>query len=294
VSEPAIRDVSDTARWVAIYRAMESERPDALFRDPYARQLGGERGEEIVRRLPRGAATAWPMIVRTAVFDEIITRHVDPAGAAPADTVLNLAAGLDARPYRLALPPALRWIEVDLPAVLAYKEERLAAERAACVVERVPLDLADTAARRALFARVGAEARRVFVLTEGLLVYLPPESVASLAADLAAPASFRWWQTDLASPRLLRMLAKSWGKDLDAAKAPFRFAPAEGPEFFAPFGWRVAETRSTWEEARRLRRQPRGAWVYQLLTRLSPPKKREEIRRMSLYVLLENRRAEPA
>jgi methyltransferase (TIGR00027 family) len=290
VNEPAIRDVSDTARWVAIYRAMESERSDALFRDPYARRLGGERGEEIVRRLPGGAATAWPMIVRTAVFDEILLRHLDASGAAPVDTVLNLAAGLDTRPYRLALPPALRWIEVDLPAILAYKEERLAGERAACVVERVGLDLADAAARQALFARVGAEARRVFVLTEGLLVYLPPESVASLAADLAAPASFHWWLTDLASPRLLRRLVKSWGKTLDAAQAPFRFAPAEGPEFFTPLGWRVAETRSTWEEARRLRRQPKMVWFYELLTRLSPAKKREEIRRMSLYVLLENSR----
>ena len=43
--ENAIRNVSDTALWVAIYRAMESERPDAIFRDPYARRLGGERGK---------------------------------------------------------------------------------------------------------------------------------------------------------------------------------------------------------------------------------------------------------
>ena len=44
-----IRNVSDTARWVAIYRAIESERADALFNDPFARRLGGERGEAIVR-----------------------------------------------------------------------------------------------------------------------------------------------------------------------------------------------------------------------------------------------------
>ena len=49
-----IRNVSDTALWVAIYRAMESERPDALFQDPYARRLGGERGQAIVEALPCG------------------------------------------------------------------------------------------------------------------------------------------------------------------------------------------------------------------------------------------------
>src|SRR5690348_16508298 len=95
-----IRNVSDTALWVAIYRAMESERRDAIFHDPYARRLGGERGEAIVRSMPGGAATAWPMIVRTAVMDEIVLRCVQ----AGAKTVLNLAAGLDARPFRLDLP----------------------------------------------------------------------------------------------------------------------------------------------------------------------------------------------
>jgi len=72
----SIRNVSDTALWVAIYRAMESERSDAIFRDPHARRLGGERGEAIVRSMPNGAATAWPMIVRTAVMDEIVMRCV--------------------------------------------------------------------------------------------------------------------------------------------------------------------------------------------------------------------------
>src|SRR5437773_1190282 len=43
----AIRSVSDTALWVAMYRAYESERADALFSDPYARRLAGPRGEAI-------------------------------------------------------------------------------------------------------------------------------------------------------------------------------------------------------------------------------------------------------
>ena len=103
-----IRNVSDTALWVAIYRAMESERADALFQDPYARRLGGVRGAEIVASMPGGKATSWPMVVRTAVMDEIVMRCVQQGAA----TVLNLAAGLDARPYRLRLPPSLRWIHV--------------------------------------------------------------------------------------------------------------------------------------------------------------------------------------
>src|SRR6266545_7419005 len=121
-----ITHVSDTARWVAVYRAMESERPDALFRDPYARRLAGDAGEAIVRAMPQGRRWAWPMIVRTAVMDELILRAVARDGV---DTVLNLAAGLDTRPYRLPLPGGLRWIEVDFPDMLAYKQEQLAGEK---------------------------------------------------------------------------------------------------------------------------------------------------------------------
>jgi len=51
--------VSDTARWVAIYRAVETERPDALFRDPWARKLAGPEGEAIVNAMPRGRQTGW-------------------------------------------------------------------------------------------------------------------------------------------------------------------------------------------------------------------------------------------
>src|SRR5256885_1035054 len=156
----------------------------------------------------RGRAMAWPMIVRTAVLDELILRAIERDGV---DTVLNLAAGLDTRPYRLPLPSSLRWVEADFPDVIAYKQEQLTGERPVCAVEHVGIDLTDVGRRRALFARIGAAARQVLVVTEGLLVYLTPQQVAVLAADLAAPPSFRWWLMDLAA-------AQDVGKDLGARR----------------------------------------------------------------------------
>jgi O-methyltransferase involved in polyketide biosynthesis len=47
MTDPLVRDISDTARWAAVYRARETARPDAGFRDPFARALAGERGERI-------------------------------------------------------------------------------------------------------------------------------------------------------------------------------------------------------------------------------------------------------
>src|SRR5436190_19703713 len=130
-----LTNISDTARWVAMYRAMESERKDAIFRDPFARRLAGARGEEILAAMPKGRRFAWPMIVRTSLFDEIILRL-----AGEIDVVLNLAAGLDARPYRLALPPSLKWIDVDLPPMIDYKRGMLADQKPRCEMEYVARD----------------------------------------------------------------------------------------------------------------------------------------------------------
>src|ERR1051325_9971333 len=101
MDEPLIRDISDTARWVAVYRARETERPDAAFRDPFARALAGERGEQIAKALPFGEQNAWSFVGRTYLFDRFVMRAVEGG----VDLIVNLAPGLDARPYRMALPP---------------------------------------------------------------------------------------------------------------------------------------------------------------------------------------------
>jgi methyltransferase (TIGR00027 family) len=280
----AIEHISDTARWVAAYRAMESERPDAIFRDRFAKRLAGEKGDEIVRTMKNGRSMAWAMIVRTQVFDEIIMAEVASDGI---DLVLNLAAGLDARPWRLELPPSLRWVDVDLPEILRYKLETLGDAKPRCRYEAVEADLIDAISRRALFSRIGAEATRVLVVTEGLLIYLSDAEVGALASDLHAEPSFARWVIDLASPRLLRMMMRTWGKAVASGNAPFKFAPANGTNFFRDFGWEERAFYSTMEEAERLDREMKMMWFWKLLGRLYPERKREEFRRMSGIAVLE-------
>lgn len=274
-----IRHIGDTARWVAIYRAIETERPDALFRDPYARKLAGERGEQIFRSMPPRANPLWAYAMRTHLIDRYIAQQV----AAGADMVINLAAGLDARPYRLDLPSSLQWVEVDLPEMIDSKREVLAGAKAVCRVEQIRLDLADVAARRALFAQLGARARRAIVLSEGLLIYLTRDQVAQLAEDLAAVPSFQRWVLDLANPVILKMIQKNVGKQLEAAGAPLQFGPAEGPPFFEQHGWKVIDFESYLHNAARLRRVN---WLLRFFAKISDPKKFVANRPWSAIVLL--------
>ena len=266
-SKPRVlRSVSDTALLVAYHRAMETKRSDAIFKDDFAVRLSQGRGEQIARKLPRGRAMAWTTIVRTALLDEIVLRLVGQG----VDTVVNLAAGLDARPYRLPLPPSLRWIEVDLPNLLREKSDALAADAPVCRLERVPLDLADAAKRRELFARVGTESRNALIMSEGLLAYLPPALVGELADDLHAQSSFLHWAFDLATPLIKQRMNRWMGRHFKQAQTQYQFAPEEGTKFFLPHGWHEAEFHELFENSIRINRTMDGAWIFQLMSRLAP------------------------
>jgi methyltransferase (TIGR00027 family) len=247
-----VRGVSDTARWVAYFRALETQRPDALFRDPYAERLAGDHGFQIAQTLRDGNKHEWAWVARTYLFDQFLSQAIHDG----ADLVVNLAAGLDARPYRMNLPPKLQWVEVDLPDIVSYKEEILKNERPHCQLERIPLDLSDLPARRQLFAQLGSRATKVVIASEGLLIYFPNEEVASLAKDLAAEKNFKSWIIDLASPGQLKLMQRTTGKQLSEAGAPFKFGPAEGARFFDPHGWEPSHVQGLLKTAAQLKRAP--------------------------------------
>lgn len=251
-ADSPVRGVIDTARWVALYRAEETERPDAHFRDPWARTLAGERGARIYASLPPSTRRiGWSFVARTVLLDRVIQDEV----AAGVTTVINLAAGLDTRPYRLPLPSTLRWIEVDQQELLTEKAAIMAAVQPKCRLERVALDLTDHDARVEFFRRQGQPGQRVLIVTEGLLVYLTEEQVTGLAEDLRQPG-FVSWATDLTSPRLLQMIQGDVGRKLAAGGAPFLFAPQSGPQFFASLGWSPEGIHPIMPEAARLKRLP--------------------------------------
>ncbi|HET7788732.1 MAG TPA: SAM-dependent methyltransferase [Myxococcales bacterium] len=249
MNPPLIHDVSDTAFFVAHYRALEGSRPDALFHDPLAERLAGERGRRIGESMKKALLGGWSIAIRTVIIDGYIGRAV----AEGVDTVLNLGAGLDTRPYRMELPGALRWIEVDFPHVIELKETELAAETPRCRLERVRLDLGDVAARRAFLRGLGA--KKLLVLTEGVTPYLSNEQVAELAKDLREIGA-ALWVVDYFNHAVTRTRRRA-AIARHLRNAPFRFDPADWFAFFAKAGWRCREIRYILEEAERLRRRPR-------------------------------------
>lgn len=264
MTEVLVSNVSDTARWVAVYRAWESARPDALFKDPYAERLAGDRGRAIAGIMPRQARNGWPIIVRTKLIDDLVMACIVDG----CDCVVNLAAGLDTRPYRMQLPASLVWIEVDLPDLIEEKGRLLAGEQPVCCLSRRAVDLADAGARAALLDDVEAGAKKVLVISEGLLLYLEESVVSALTQDLAARGAIRWWIAELASPGVLKMMQKQMGSQL--ANAQLKFAAPDGVAFYERLGWKAREIRAVFREAGRLRRLPWFMWPFSYLPGPNP------------------------
>jgi methyltransferase (TIGR00027 family) len=276
--EAEIRSVADTALWVAAYRADESARPDAVFRDPLAQVLAGERGHSIKGRMSGGEIMRWVMVARTTAIDRLVLRAVELG----ADTVLNLGAGLDTRPYRLPLKPNVRWVEVDLPPIIELKNQKLAQEQPACTLERVALDLGDAEARRRLFAEVASRSRRAAVLTEGVLPYLDAAEVSALATELHGFERFAFWIQDYYEGRPTSFMRR-WRKRLQAA--PIRLQVDDWFGFFSARGWAAAERILLVEEAERLGRPFPKPLLGVLMYLLTPPQKRAALRRRAGYAL---------
>ncbi|MBX9638986.1 MAG: SAM-dependent methyltransferase [Mycobacteriaceae bacterium] len=244
-----ITHVSDTARWTALHRATESARSDALFHDPLAERLAGEHGQAIVAQVPRSTRNGWWLVARTKIIDDTVLQAI----ADGCDRVLNLAAGLDTRPYRLALPPKLGWVEADLPQLREEKTQLLADQKPRCQLTRTAVDLADPRARDSFFNEALDGAAKALVLTEGLLMYLEESDVTSLSGALQRP-EVSWWMLDFAGPGLKRMMNRKMAGLLQ--NAPFKFAPENGLAYFENLGWRVVESESLFTAARRFDRLP--------------------------------------
>jgi methyltransferase (TIGR00027 family) len=182
--------VGSTAVMVAAARAAETDRDDALIRDPYAKILVADAGtgmwefmldDEFVAKLADADAEAAAIFehmgnyqaVRTHFFDRFFTK----AAAAGIRQIVILASGLDSRAYRLPWPAGTTVYEIDQPKVLEYKAATLQRHEAvpSALRREVPIDLRFDWPKALCEAGFDVDVPTAW-LAEGLLMYLPADA----------------------------------------------------------------------------------------------------------------------
>jgi methyltransferase (TIGR00027 family) len=253
-----VEHVSDTALIVTAVRAIETARPDGFIRDPFAARLAGARGMALARSVPGFEWMCFGIGLRCHFMDELFTIAIRGHSVT---TVVTLGAGLDTRPWRLALPAEVRWIEVDFPAILDYKTGVLASEKPSCRVERIVADLNDAAQRQAVFS--SAPIGPGMMITEGLLMYLPPETLEALAADAARMSGIRYWLLDVASQDMMRRAHRDC-QDIENVRPKDYLKGEQLLDLARSHGWRMVERRTYTRDGRvvaadRIKELPDGA-----------------------------------
>jgi methyltransferase (TIGR00027 family) len=254
----AIEHISDTALLVAAARAAETKREDGLVRDPYAARLAGERGIAMARS---GTPSRWRSFgigLRSRFIDEFLFAEVS---AGNIDCVLCLGAGLDARPWRLSLPKSVRWIEVDFAPILEYKYSILKDVAPQCRLERITADLNDKADRQRVLESAIGPGSRVLLLSEGLLFYLPGETVRSLATEALGCCR---WIVDI-SPQTSLLLAGG-GDAMQKANQLRHETRLEGDQILQTIlaaGWQAAASKTFMKDGApfAIERMTKNSWT---------------------------------
>jgi len=254
-----------TSRWVAAARARESERPDRLFEDPLARVLAGEEGFRLLDEMAKAAGGGGDngyLAIRTRFFDEFALQ------ATPAiHQIVIVAAGMDARAFRLDWPAGTTLFEIEREQVLAVKEPILRDAGAVPRCDRrvVAADLAEAWEPALSSAGFSATAPAVF-LVEGLTTYLWPEQVETLfrrLSSMAAPGSKLG--TDIIGTSFLESpWTKPYLSRLEAEGVGWHFGTDEPEQFLGSFGWDATATMPGEPEANW------GRWPYPVSPRNVP------------------------
>ena len=232
--------VASTGLLVAAIRAKESTRDDRLFTDPFADKLAGDTGRHLLAAAlaATGDRSTTQIVVRTRFFDDALLRAVDIA-----TQVVILAAGMDARAYRLPWPDGTALYELDQPAVIAAKADLLAADRPRCRRIAVGADLADDWAAALQSEGFDSQTPTVWLI-EGLLQYLDEPAVRTLferVNTLSAAGSVLLYdvvgKTLLESPMMAEVV-----QSMAERGSPWLFGTDEPGELAERHGWTAVTT----------------------------------------------------
>jgi methyltransferase (TIGR00027 family) len=252
-------EVARTAIATAVSRVIESGRGDRLFDDPLAGRFVAAAGQGAAlpsqeSRHPAGLDGFWSWFahfapVRTRFFDDCARE----ACAAGCRQVVILAAGLDARAFRIGWPPGVRLFELDRPDVLEFKNWVVDREGAVprCSRATVAADLARDWAPALRDAGLRPQ-QPTFWLAEGLMAYLTidqRDEVRDAVDGLSAPGSvFAVEYVSRAAVDLVMRLAgdpPGFGLDLWEPGSP-----EDGVRWFARRGWQAVASDANERAAR--------------------------------------------
>lgn len=169
---PLMENVSETSLLPLWARAMESMRPDALFKDDKALEMVRALDYDF-SRFKKAWMSQLGIAVRTELFDKIVKDYLK---IHPNGTVINLGAGFDSRYHRLN-NGKVNWYDIDLPNVITLKKHLLKENKSYHLISRSILDFK-------WIDEVAIKQAPPLIIAEGLLMYFSEEQIKEVMNQL--------------------------------------------------------------------------------------------------------------
>lgn len=200
--------VPETTLWTLRNRASEAARPDALIHDPWAVRLSDSIDHPYERAFGK-PSQSHPL--RALCFDQVMREFLAEHTAA---TVVCLGEGLETGFWRVA-DPGVRWVSVDLPEIIALREQLLPTEpqvrNVACsALDRSWMDAVEPTAD-------------VLISAQGLLMYFHPADAFALITDCARRFPGGQMIFDTIPPWLSRRTLRGWRRSPTYTTPPMPF-----------------------------------------------------------------------
>ncbi|HEY9874317.1 MAG TPA: SAM-dependent methyltransferase [Candidatus Obscuribacterales bacterium] len=230
MTESKDANVSFTAKVMAAGRAIETQRSDALFIDPFAEQLAGaEAIEAAIPILEEYEKQGRPFTaVRTRFFDDFLGNCSQNI-----QQIVLLGSGMDTRAFRLNWQPGTHVYEIDQPDVLNYKDSVLNAVSPSCERHSISADLREQGWSQLLIEQGYKTSEPSVWVLEGLLYYLNGSEVHNLLTTITnLSTSGSWFGADVINTFVLNG-SEEWAK--------YWRSSCDDPEsFFATYGWKAS------------------------------------------------------
>ena len=228
-----LKPISKTAFYCCGIRMRDAESARPMCGDSYARLFMNEEGLRILAAFDDEEGPNAGNVARHRIVDDILRREL---AADSKLQVVIVGAGFDSRAYRLR---GGRWVELDEPQVIAYKEERLPASGCENELRRVPVDFATEALEEKL-APFASEAR-VVVILEGVLMYLEDSAIRELLRTLHKLFPRHVLVCDLLNRRFFEKYGQKIHRKVKDLGADFKFVVEDPERVFLESGYRRAD-----------------------------------------------------
>ena len=247
-----MKPISNTAFYCCGIRMRDAESARPVCGDQFAKLFMNEHGMEIYRRFAGERGPNMSNVARARYIDDLLRARL---AANPRLQVVLFGCGFDSRAFRLR---GGSWFELDEPAIINYKEERLPRVQARNTLQRIPIEFATESLQEKL-RPVIQDVPTVFVI-EGVTMYITAESLRSTLEVLRASFPRHEVIVDLMTRRFIETYGRTVKRII--AELGADMIPGDQPALaFRECGYRQISSQEI----------ARAAFAYQSLGWLVPP-----------------------